>query len=278
MSTILGPPDSAQCTAARPVVLSPRPPLLARLRPALGEILLLVTLYLGYTASRLLASNDIEAATANARAILELESALGLDVEAPLNAWLLQVPGAEVASSYWYALLHYLVTPMVLVLLWRRGREAYRPARTALALATGVALVGYILLPTTPPRLMAGYTDVLAATATYGWWGAEASAPRGLGGATNQLAAMPSMHVGWALWVAVVLAGLARHRWQRVAAYSYLAGTSVVVVVTANHWVLDGVVGAVVMSGALTVAGVTPRVARAGRRALQGCLPSGCSS
>ena len=55
------------------------------------------------------------------------------------------------------------------------------------------------MLPTAPPRLFGGYTDVLALTSADGWWGGDASAPKGLGGLTNQLAAFPSLHAGWAL-------------------------------------------------------------------------------
>lgn len=231
-------------------------------RSALRELALLVVLFVGYTASRLLASDNIEAAALHAAEILEVEAAFGLDVEAPLNAWLMQVPGLPLATSFWYASLHYFITPLVLIALWRRGWEAYAPARTALGVATGLALVGYLLYPTAPPRLITGYTDVLAHTSASGWWGAEASAPRGFGEATNQLAAMPSMHVGWAFWVAFVAARHVQRRWVRAAAYAYAGVTSVVVVVTANHWVLDGVVGAVLVLAALRWAGLVEDAVR----------------
>ena len=45
----------------------------------------------------------------------------------------------------------------------------------------------------------------MAQYSSYGWWGGDASAPRGMGGLTNQYAAMPSLHVGWALWCGVML-------------------------------------------------------------------------
>lgn len=244
---------------ALPHLALPRLPHLARRAlPALREVALLGALYLGYTLSRLFASDDLAAAQRHATQVLHVEQLTGLDVERVLNSGVGHVQWLEVGTAYWYALLHYLVTPLVLVLLWRRGPSLYRPARRALVLATSVALIGYLTFPTAPPRLLGGYTDVLSATSTWGWWGADASAPRGLGGATNELAAMPSMHVGWAVWVAVVLVGLARRRWQRVAAYGYAAGTAFVVVATANHWVLDGLVGAVVMLAALVVTGATP--------------------
>ncbi|RKS80326.1 PAP2 superfamily protein [Motilibacter peucedani] len=245
---------------AAPVARVLRAPL--RALPAARELLLLALLYVGYTTSRLLADGDVAEARRHARQVLSVERFLDIDVEHVLNDAVLHVRWLEVGAAYWYAVLHYVVTPAVLLLVWRRGPAVYRPARRALVLATAAALVGFLLFPTAPPRLLGGYTDVLDATSAWGWWGAHASAPRGLGGATNELAAMPSMHVGWAVWVALVLAGLARHRWQRAAAYAYAVGTLLVVVVTANHWLLDGVVGGALMLAALGVAGVAPVAGR----------------
>jgi hypothetical protein len=111
-----------------------------------------------------------------------------------------------------------------------------------------------------PPRMLPGYVDTLAMTAQHGWWGSDASAPRGLGAMTNQLAAMPSLHVGWALWCAWVVFTLTRKRWVRIAALVYPLGTTLVVVGTANHYVLDAVGGALVMLIGIRLVGLRPRV------------------
>ena len=74
-----------------------------------------------------------------------------------------------------------------------------------------------MLMPTAPPRFIGGYVDVLSLHAADGWWGADASAPRGLGGLTNELAAFPSLHAGWSLWVALALQVYATRKWVRVA-------------------------------------------------------------
>ena len=126
-------------------------------------------------------------------------------------------------GSYWYATLHYVVTAGVLIWLWRLGADRYGPARRALAIGTLLALTAYILLPTAPPRFIGGYVDVLSLHAADGWWGADASAPRGLGGLTNELAAFPSMHAGWALWVALALQLYATRKWVRVLGWTYAA-------------------------------------------------------
>ena len=85
------------------------------------------------------------------------------------------------SPSYWYSLLHYVVTPAVLIWVYRRHRGDYRQVRNALVLASAIGLVGFTLLPMAPPRMLPGFVDTLAATSGVGWWGGDASAPRGLG-------------------------------------------------------------------------------------------------
>ncbi|MBD8605427.1 phosphatase PAP2 family protein [Aeromicrobium sp. CFBP 8757] len=207
------------------------------------ELALLVGLYVGYSASRLLAGQDVAGAAERARSLVHLEDVLGWDVELTLNHWVSGVPSLAIASSYWYSALHYVVTPMVLWMTYRWQRDEYGRARTVLVVATSISLVAYILLPTAPPRLMdGGWIDTLHMYEWAGWWSGHASAPGGLASYTNELAAMPSMHVGWAVWVAWRLGRLGR-TW-RVVGTAYAAVTSFVVVGTGNHWVLDGVVGA----------------------------------
>jgi hypothetical protein len=230
-----------------------------RLRPRAGvELALLALLYVGYSAARLLADGDVARAVANAHDLLHLESLLHLDVERSANHLLTGVPGLALVASYWYSALHYLVTPAVLVWVYRRHALGYRRARNALVLATATGLAGFVLLPMAPPRMLPGYIDVLSSTSTHGWWGADASAPKGLGGLTNELAAMPSLHVGWALWCAWVVFLCSRRWWLRALAASYAAGTVLVVLGTANHYLLDAVAGAALIGAAVLV--TRPRV------------------
>jgi len=210
---------------------------------ALHEIALIVLLYVAYSAARLVADADLSTATANARDLLHVESALHLDVERWANSAVTAAPWLALAGSYWYAVLHYVLTPAVLAWVYHRRPARYREFRNALVTGSAVGLVGFVLLPMAPPRLLPGYVDTLAATSGHGWWGSNASAPRGLGGLTNELAAMPSLHVGWALWCTWVVFLCTRHRSARVLALAYAVGTTLVVVATANHYVLDAVAG-----------------------------------
>ena len=212
------------------------------------EVALLATLYVGYSAARLVTGADLPGALAHAQDLLNIETALHLDIEAPANEALEAVPVLAVAASYWYSLLHYLVTPAVLFWAYRARPMAYRRVRDTLVIASVLGLVGFALVPMAPPRMLPGFVDTLAMTSNAGWWGDDASAPRGLGELTNQLAAMPSLHVGWAVWVAWVVVRLAQRRWVRLLALAYPVVTTLVVVATANHYLLDAVAGAAVVA------------------------------
>jgi hypothetical protein len=231
------------------------------LRPrAKVELALLVLLYVGYSLGRMLGHAGVPAATAHARDLLHLEALLHLDIERHANQLLDSVPLLALIGSYWYALLHYIVSPAVLFWAYHSRPLHYRRVRNALVIGSAIGLVGFTLLPMAPPRMLPGYVDTLAMTAQHGWWGGDASAPRGLGAMTNQLAAMPSLHVGWALWCAWVVVTLTRRRWVRIAAIAYPVGTALVVIGTANHYVLDAVAGVAVMLVGIYLVGRRPPV------------------
>ncbi|MEU8434236.1 phosphatase PAP2 family protein [Streptomyces sp. NPDC029216] len=215
-----------------------------------AELLLLVLVYGAYSGGRLLARGDADLAVGHGLAILRAEEFLGLALERPLNRLFSREALLGIPADFAYASLHYLVTPAVLVWLYRRRAAHYRAARGWLVASTLLALAGFSLLPTCPPRLLDashGFTDTMARFSAYGWWGAEASAPRGLGALTNQYAAMPSLHVGWALWCGVLLWRHARTPLVRGLGLAYPALTALVVMGTANHYFLDAVAGAAVM-------------------------------
>jgi hypothetical protein len=233
------------------------------LRPrAQAELALLVVLFVIYSVGRLLGHPALPTATAHARDLLHIEALLHLNIELQANELLDSVPLLALIGSYWYALLHYVVTPTVLLWAYHARPLHYRKVRNALVIGSAIGLVGFTLIPMAPPRMLPGYVDTLASTAQHVWWGSDASAPRGLGAMTNQLAAMPSLHVGWALWCAWVVFTLTQRRWVRIAAIAYPIGTTLVVVGTANHYVLDALAGVVVMLIGIHVVGRLPQVIR----------------
>jgi len=214
-----------------------------RLGPALRELAIVAILYVAYTMARTLASGDLAKAVTRATRLQHAERLAHLPGEHWLNRFATVHGSFGLVADYWYASLHYIVTVGVLLWLYRRGREVYVPARRTLTLATVVALGFYLTMPTAPPRMIAGFTDVMALHAGSGWWGADASAPKGLGGLTNELAAFPSMHAGWALWVALAVWRATRSRMLRILSVFYALGTAVVVIATANHWAVDVISG-----------------------------------
>jgi hypothetical protein len=221
------------------------------------ELPLILVVYAAYSAGRLLARGDVPGAVDHGLAILRIEKFLHLNAEHPLNRLFTREPWLGVPADFWYASLHYVVTPALLVWVFRARPAHYRAARTWLMTSTFLGLIGFTLLPTCPPRLLSpahGFVDTMAQYSSYGWWGGQASAPRGLGGMTNQYAAMPSLHVGWALWCGVMLWRHGGTRTAKAAGVAYPLLTALVVMGTANHYLLDAVAGVAVMSAGLLLA------------------------
>ncbi|MFE1954079.1 MULTISPECIES: phosphatase PAP2 family protein [Streptomyces] len=228
------------------------------------ELPLIFLVYGVYTAGRLLARGDVSTAVDHGLAILRAEKAVHLNLEHPLNRLFTREAWIGVPADFWYASLHYLVTPAILVWLFRRRAHVYRAARTWLMTSTLIGLIGFTLLPTCPPRLLTagyGFVDTMAQYSSYGWWGGAASAPKGMGGMTNQYAAMPSLHVGWALWCGVMLWRHGRGPLARTAAVGYPLITTIVVMGTANHYFFDAVAGAAVMGVGLLLTKPVQRLA-----------------
>jgi hypothetical protein len=203
-------------------------------------------LYLAYEGSRGVADADLGVSLANGRTLLSWENTWHLAPERFLNRLVDHSTFLAVVSSYYYSVLHYIVTPAVLIWMFRSYSAHYRFARTTLAISTVIGMVGFFLVPTAPPRLLPGshIHDTLALFASWGWWDNHGSVPKGFDGLSNQFAAMPSLHVGWALWAGFLLLRFGKHWWTRVLGVAYPLGTTLVVLATGNHYLLDAVAGA----------------------------------
>jgi hypothetical protein len=211
--------------------------------------------YAGYAVIRMLMPHRTGAAFAHAVRLLHIERAWHLAPEIGLNALVSSHRALAVALDYHYATLHYIITPGVLIWLVIARPDRYRHARRILVVATVIGLVGFWLAPVAPPRMLDadGFVDTMARFAMYGWWSHDASAPRGLGHLTNEYAAMPSLHVAWALWCGWQVTAFAKHRWVRVAGVVYPATTVFAVMGTGNHYFLDVVGGIFVLLLAMYV-------------------------
>jgi len=172
--------------------------------------------------------------------IMHVEQRAHLDPELALNHWLsLHLSLGRFLSDY-YDLAHFLVTIPLLALVWWRFSDRYRMLRNSLI---GIHVVGFAifwLFPVAPPRMLSsfGFVDVVAVTHAVGAWSSGALASQ-----ANEYAAMPSLHVAWALWCGVVVWAIRRDRASRIAVAGYPALTAVVVMATANHYFLDVAAG-----------------------------------
>ncbi|GAA1178982.1 bifunctional glycosyltransferase 87/phosphatase PAP2 family protein [Kitasatospora gansuensis] len=229
------------------------PLLPARLRPVsrpnlLLELLLIQVGYGSYTRIRNAAPDRVAFAVEHARETYRLEQALHLDVERAVNTWALRHDWLMDAVQHYYKIMHFAVVLGVLAWLYVRHPPRYRTARTVLFATTGLALLGFWGLPLAPPRLTPGLGL---------WDGPENSpdsAPLGAFTAlTNQYAAMPSLHIAWALWCALAVVTTTRSPWVRIPAVLYPMVTLLVVLAGANHWLLDAVGGVLVLAAGCLV-------------------------
>jgi hypothetical protein len=207
---------------------------------ALMEATVLAATYAAYDSSRGLAGGGRWEAVRHARTIWTLEHWLHLSGEHNLQRAVQQVPGLVDIFGVGYATFHLGVTGLVLFWLYRVHRTVFVRVRTALVVASGLALTGFALYPTAPPRLAGiGISDTLEL-------GRATSESGLLRFAYTPYAAMPSIHVAYAVIVGggVVLA--ARHRWTRLAGALYPLFVAVEVVATGNHFVFDALAGAAV--------------------------------
>jgi hypothetical protein len=175
-----------------------------------------------------------------------MEQWLHIDNEATLQRPLLDHHWLLASVNYYYAYAHWLSVDVVLAWLWLRHSADYVVARTALVLFTGACLLLH-LISTAPPRLLTQThlvdTAALLGQSVYG------DTP----GISDHLSAMPSIHVGWAVLFAV-MAWRTKSRVAKILLTGHALATAYVVVVTGNHFWLDGVVAAVMVAAAVPVA------------------------
>jgi hypothetical protein len=207
------------------------------------EVLAIVWLCWIYDAITNLAPLRLHTALAHAREILNAERALHVDPERSLDHWLAAHHAVGVVLSYYYDNAHFVVTLGLLGYTWWRRADIYRPLRNSLVLANVLAFVVFWRFPVAPPRMLPGFTDVVAASHTVGSWHTGALASQ-----ANQLAAMPSLHIAWAVWCTLVIWRITSRRWLRVLGVIYPFVTAFAVLSTGNHFVFD------IFGGLVTIA------------------------
>ncbi len=212
------------------------------------ELAVIGVLYLAYRAGRMIGIGREDVAHAHADLVRRTQEVLHLPSEAMIQDAVSSIPHVYTAANYYYVTLHFPV--IVAFLLWgylARPRREYVWARNLLIVQTSLALLIHIAFPLAPPRMFPGwgFVDTMAVFGPNAYAGAS-------GSVANQYAAMPSLHIGWALLVAVVLARTAP-RPVAVVGVLHAVMTVVVVVITANHWFLDGIIVAALLGVGLLI-------------------------
>jgi len=214
----------------------------------------------------------------NAMRIIRIERALGLYHEETIQDWFLPHIGLVKFFNVYYGTTHFFVTLAIFVALFVRRPDVFGLWRNCLAVMTALAIIGFALFPLMPPRLLDagcppkdyGGTCIRHELRNYGGasnfgysdtikeFGGPWAFDRGPGKMlSNQYAAMPSLHIGWATWCVFAMYPLTRRRWIRLAMLGYPLLTLLCIVVTGNHFWIDGVGGIIVFTvGYLIGAGI----------------------
>lgn len=227
------------------------------------EVVAVLAFYLVYSWIRNANEGSEADAIANALRLIGWQRDLGIFNEETVQDWALHSKAFVVAANYFYGSLHFIVTIGAAVFLYYRFADDYPRFRNTLGVTTALALIGFVLFPLAPPRLLDdfgldfGFVDTLAEYPTF--WSFDSGA---ISKVSNQYAAMPSVHCAWALWCALVFVPRVGHVALKLLAALYPALTVLVIIVTGNHYWLDAAGGFLVLGVGYVIA---HRFTRAGR-------------
>jgi membrane-associated phospholipid phosphatase len=230
-----------------------------RRRDGLQQILIVVGGFEIYEGLRHVMTPDWPAAFDNAARIEQLERGGHFAWEQSLQRVFLGMPDLVQAMNIFYFVGHFVLTGIFFTWLYFRSRDGFRNVRNAFLIATAISLFIHWQFPTAPPRLAdVGLTDTLRAFS-----GIDIGSPHS-SPFSNPVAAVPSLHAGFALGVAYGVVKFARAAWVKVLGAVYSLGVVLTIVVTGNHFILDAIAGMLVMVvGLMAAAQLQSRKARA---------------
>jgi hypothetical protein len=208
----------------------------------LRQVSLFGVAYLAYRLVRGMVEGKADAAFAHARDLISLERTLHFFIEPSVQAWASSSHIVMDASSWLYVNAQTTVTVGALIYLYLRHNGSFYFVRNMFVIAMAIALVGYVAFPTAPPRFLPewGFIDTVSDIT-----GVHVDHQSAMASALfNPYAAVPSMHVAFALMVGWPLARLVRWRLLRVMWLLYPFLMAFVIIATANHFVFDALLGA----------------------------------
>jgi hypothetical protein len=222
---------------------------LSRPHSGLAEVAGLAVLYGVYEVVRGVGGERFGEALHHTASIVALEKHLHLFCEQTVQNGAESVAFLPALLGFAYMALHFFGTAAFLVWLYRTRRDSFPLVRTTMIVSTALALVGYRLYPAAPPRLTdLGFSDTVSSST-----GLNLSSDA-LGALYNPIAAVPSLHFGYALIVGVSLAALAHRSWARILGAVYPFVMLAVIVATGNHFFVDAALGGLVALVAWLVA------------------------
>jgi hypothetical protein len=216
----------------------------------LRQLVLFCGAYWLYRVVRGLVDGRAGEAFTNAREIVSFERGLHVFFEPHVQAWAEAHRLVIDAASWMYVNSHFAITTFTLAWMYLRRNERFYFVRNMFMVAMGIALVLYLAFPTAPPRFLPelGFNDSVA-----DFTGIKPSSD-----AENLLfnpyAAVPSMHVCFALMLGLPMGRMVRRRWAALLWRAYPVVISWVVIATANHWWLDAALGALTAAAAAAFA------------------------
>jgi hypothetical protein len=208
----------------------------------LWQFALFLFAYQGYQMVRGIADSKAELALANGERVIDLERSLGTFFEPGFQHALLDLHWVIDTANFMYLNTQFIVTTGFLAWLYLCRNENFYFVRNMFLVAMGLALVGYAAFPTAPPRFFpeAGFTDTIATFANVD------QDSGGFSLLVNPYAAVPSMHIAFALMISVPGLLLSRSAAARLFWSAYPLLVFFVIVVTANHYWFDAAAGAAV--------------------------------
>jgi hypothetical protein len=202
-----------------------------RVAPFVIEAAIIGMLYSLWQLAGKLSVSGTNAAYGRARWIGRFEHDIWLPSERSAQHLIIGHPLVVQTANLYYATMHFTMLFVFLIWMFVRHRSEYRRVRTTLALTTLACLL-IQLIPVAPPRMLPGFVDTAAI---------YKQSVYSTGVPADQLSAMPSVHVAWAVLIGWYVTRISTSRWRWIAAV-HAALTVFIVAATANHWWLDGIV------------------------------------
>jgi len=222
----------------------------------LGSQFVLVTIAtLFYFAVRMITSGADAIAFSNAESLVDFERTLGINLETAMQRLIIDNQAIVTLWNWVYIWLHWPVILFAMFFLFRYHRPQYVLFRNAMILSGAIGLIIFASYPVAPPRFLDGFTDTVTELST----SYKILQPPSI---VNKYAALPSFHVGWNVLAGVVLFRATNIRLLRIAAILSPTLMTFAVVFTANHWIIDAIVGATIALASLGGAHLIRRVTR----------------